>query len=131
MLSHSGKSEGDPASGVRPQTTGSEADASAGPVVGSVDHREELEPVSWAALAARLGVEIEKGLSSSEARNRAERIGPNAVPGVRIQWYRRLALQFWGATAWMLEATVVLAAVLGRFVDAGIVAALLLFNGIL
>ncbi len=57
--------------------------------------------------------------------------GPNEVPERTTPAVVRLARQFWGPTAWMLEVTVALSAALGNYVDAAIIAFLLVFNAVL
>ena len=69
------------------------------------------------------------GLSSREAARRLTRYGANDV----AEEHRSLLLEvlghFWGPIPWMIEAALVLTAVTGRWVDFGIIAALLVLNG--
>ncbi len=71
------------------------------------------------------------GLTSQEARRLLTTWGPNTVPEERPRLLRRLAGPFWAPVPWMLEVTVALELVLGRWLEAGIVAAVLLFNAVL
>ena len=44
---------------------------------------------------------------------------------------RRALIKFWSPIPWMLEAATILELVLGKYVEAGIIAVLLLFNAAL
>ena len=71
------------------------------------------------------------GLTGDEARRRLEKFGPNAVPDTAMLPLRRALTKFWAPVPWMLEAAIVLEVVLGKYVEAGIIAVLLAFNAVL
>ena len=71
------------------------------------------------------------GLSSDEARQRLAKVGPNAMPDTAEQPLRRAIGKFWAPVPWMLEAAIVLEVTLGKYVEASIIAALLVFNAAL
>src|SRR5580692_6154058 len=71
------------------------------------------------------------GLTSEEARSRLQQSGPNAVPDTALRPLRRALSKFWAPVPWMLEAAIVLELVLGKYVEAGIIAILLVFNAAL
>ena len=71
------------------------------------------------------------GLTSAEAGSRLEKSGPNAVPDTSLHPLRRALTKFWAPVPWMLEAAVVLEVVLGKYVEAAIIAVLLAFNAAL
>ncbi len=71
------------------------------------------------------------GLTSDEARGRLEKFGPNAMPDTSIHPLRLALDKFWAPVPWMLEAAIVLELVLGKFVEALVIAALLVFNAAL
>ena len=71
------------------------------------------------------------GLTSDEARRRLERYGPNSMPDTAVNPLRRALTKFWSPIPWMLEAAIILELVLGKFVEAGIIAVLLVFNAAL
>jgi H+-transporting ATPase len=71
------------------------------------------------------------GLTNAEARKRLQEIGPNATPDTTERPLRRALGKFWAPVPWMLEAAIVLQLVLGKYVEAGIIAALLAFNAVL
>lgn len=72
-----------------------------------------------------------QGLTSDEARSRLEKVGPNAVPDTSMHPLRRALTKFWAPVPWMLEAAIILEIVLGKYVEAAIIAVLLAFNAAL
>lgn len=70
----------------------------------------------------------EQGLTTEEALRRIHAYGYNEVPERKANPVLRVAKKFWGLTPWMLEITVALTWYLHKFLDAYIVAGLLLFN---
>jgi H+-transporting ATPase len=73
-------------------------------------------------------VDLQGGLTNSEARRRLEKFGANAMPDTSIHPLRSTLEKFWAPVPWMLEAAIVLELVLGKYVEAAIIAALLIFN---
>jgi H+-transporting ATPase len=67
------------------------------------------------------------GLSSGEVRVRLLEYGHNEIPEKREHSWIRLAKKFWGLTPWMLEVTILLEFLLGKYFEMYIVAGLLLF----
>jgi H+-transporting ATPase len=76
-------------------------------------------------------VPLPAGLTSDEARRRLEKFGPNAIPDTTSGPLRRALTKFWAPVPWMLEAAIVLEVVLGKYVEAAIIAVLLAFNAAL
>jgi H+-transporting ATPase len=74
---------------------------------------------------------LDHGLESIEVDNRLKQYGYNEVAEKRANPVVMFAKKFWGLTAWMLEAIVILSWVLQRYSDLYIVAGLLVFNSIL
>jgi len=74
---------------------------------------------------------LQNGLTSDEARRRVEKFGPNAMPDTSMHPLRMALEKFWAPVPWMLEAAIVLELVLGKYVEAAIIAALLVFNAAL
>ncbi len=68
------------------------------------------------------------GLTSEQARTLLDKIGPNATPDATIHPLRRALGKFWAPVPWMLEAVIVLQAALGDYVEAAVIAGLLVFN---
>ena len=71
------------------------------------------------------------GLTSREARLRLARFGANAMPDTTLHPWRMALDKFWAPVPWMLEATVVLELALGKYIEAAVIAGLLLFNAII
>jgi len=71
------------------------------------------------------------GLSSEEARARLQKFGANAMPDTALHPMREALEKFWAPVPWMLEAAIVLELVLGRYIEAAVIAALLAFNAAL
>jgi len=71
------------------------------------------------------------GLTSEEARSRLAKFGPNAIPDTALDPLRRALAKFWAPVPWMLESAIVLEIVLGKYVEAVIIAVLLAFNAAL
>jgi H+-transporting ATPase len=71
------------------------------------------------------------GLTSSEALKRLGKGGPNAIVDVAEHPVRRALAKLWAPIPWMLEAAILLQLVLGDYLEAGVVAFLLIFNAAL
>jgi H+-transporting ATPase len=71
------------------------------------------------------------GLTSDEARRRLEKSGPNAMPDTAEHPLGRALAKFWAPVPWMLEAAIVLEMILGKYVEASVIAVLLTFNAAL
>src|SRR5579863_4448658 len=71
------------------------------------------------------------GLTSDEARRRLTQFGANAMPDTALHPFRTALEKFWAPVPWMLEAAIVLELVLGKYVEAAIIAFLLMFNAAL
>jgi len=75
--------------------------------------------------------DLPSGLTSDEARRALEKFGPNAMPDTSLHPLRMALEKFWAPVPWMLEAAVVLELALGKYVEAAIIAGLLVFNAAL
>ncbi len=71
------------------------------------------------------------GLTNAEARLRLDKSGPNSMPDVASSPLRMAFAKFWAPVPWMLEAATVLELILGKYIEAAIIAALLVFNAVL
>jgi H+-transporting ATPase len=71
------------------------------------------------------------GLTSDEARRRLQKFGPNAMPDTALHPLRMAIEKFWAPVPWMLESAIVLELALGKYVEAAIIAGLLVFNAAL
>ena len=95
---------------------------------------EEIRPDLGKATAAEalavLKTDVSVGLSDAEVRSRLGESGHNEVPERKTNPALRFIRKFWGLTAWMLEAIIVLSWFLHRYPDLYIVTALLVLNAI-
>ena len=89
----------------------------------------ESAPPSKSVGAVDVG--LQNGLTTSEANQRLEKIGANAMPDTSMHPLRMAIEKFWAPVPWMLEAAIILELVLGKYVEAAIIAALLIFNAAL
>lgn len=78
-----------------------------------------------------MSTDLERGLSSEEVQKKLREYGYNEVPERRENLTIRFLKKFWGITPWMLEITVALTWLLGKYLETAVITALLLFNGIL
>ncbi len=94
---------------------------------GSFLTTEEAKKVSVDELLSKLSA-IKTGLSSSEAQKRLQQFGPNEISEKKINPIVKFLRYFWGPIPWMIEAAVVLSAIIGHWDDFGIIFALLMLN---
>ena len=71
------------------------------------------------------------GLAREEAGSRLKTVGPNAMPDTSAHPWRDALGKLWAPVPWMLEAAIILELVLGKYIEATIIAALLIFNAAL
>ncbi|MHB1850388.1 MAG: plasma-membrane proton-efflux P-type ATPase [Acidimicrobiales bacterium] len=89
------------------------------------------EEVEAGVRAESAGVAAPAGLSEAEAAERLARFGPNALTEKRRHLLATLAAKLTGPVPFLLEAAVVLELAAGKVTEAAIVAALVVFNGVL
>jgi H+-transporting ATPase len=68
------------------------------------------------------------GLTSTDALKRLQIYGPNEIQEEKRRPWLVYLQKMWGPVPWMLEITVLLELVLGKWVEAGVIALLILFN---
>jgi len=82
-------------------------------------------------LVETLKADVNNGLSAADVERRVKEYGYNEVPERKANPYISFAKKFWGPTAWMLEAVIVLSLILYNYLDMYIIVALLVFNAVL
>jgi H+-transporting ATPase len=70
------------------------------------------------------------GLSSIEAQKRLQQYGPNDIPEKKANPLLKFLSYFWGPIPWMIEAAVIMSAIIQRWPDFGIIFTLLMVNAI-
>jgi H+-transporting ATPase len=70
------------------------------------------------------------GLTSSEAQNRLSKFGPNEISEKKVNPLVKFLKYFWGPIPFMIEAAVILSAVIQHWEDFGIIFALLMLNAV-
>jgi H+-transporting ATPase len=71
------------------------------------------------------------GLTGDEARRRLGQYGPNAIADTEPAALRRALAKLWAPVPWMLEAAILLQFMLREYVEAAVIAVLLIFNAAL
>jgi H+-transporting ATPase len=99
-----------------------------GPIMDMIAPPPDARPRLARSTAA---ADLPSGLTSDEARRRLQKFGPNAMPDTSVHPVRMALEKFWAPVPWMLEAAIVLELVLDKYVEAAIIAALLVFNAAL
>ncbi len=74
---------------------------------------------------------LPEGLSQVEAEKRLMEFGPNALPEQKTRLWLVFIKKLWAPIPWMLEVSVILELVLGKFIEAGVIGALVLFNAVM
>ena len=82
------------------------------------------------ALISELGVTPEQGLSDSEAESRRSKYGYNELIEEKTNAVLKFLTYFWGPIPWMIEAAVILSAIVHHWVDFWIILVLLLMNAV-
>jgi H+-transporting ATPase len=90
---------------------------------------EEAKKVSKEELFEKLD-SSQKGLSSSEAEKRLQQLGPNEITEKKVNPLVKFLGYFWGPIPWMIEAAVVMSALIQHWPDFGIILMLLMLNAV-
>jgi len=93
-----------------------------------VTSRPLAESVALPKLMDPANVGIRHGLTGDEARRRLAALGSNAIADVAQHPVQRALGKLWAPVPWMLEAAILLQLFLGDYVEAGVVAILLIAN---
>jgi magnesium-transporting ATPase (P-type) len=93
----------------------------------AVTTRPLMEGISLPELNGATNVAVRHGLTSDDARHRLV-LGSNAIADVSQHPVQRALGKLWAPVPWMLEAAILLQLFLGDYVEAGVVAILLIAN---
>jgi H+-transporting ATPase len=72
----------------------------------------------------------QQGLSSSEVQQRLQQFGPNEITEEKVSPLRKFLGYFWGPIPWMIEAAVVMSAIIQHWPDFAIILMLLMLNAV-
>ncbi len=89
------------------------------------------EKLPWIQVAAELDTNVEKGLSSEEAKKRLQKYGPNEIPEKEEPLWHRIFRRFWGPIPWMIEIAAILAAAVKHWEEFYIILIMLFVNAFL
>ncbi|MGC8663831.1 MAG: plasma-membrane proton-efflux P-type ATPase [Thermoplasmata archaeon] len=92
---------------------------------------DNFEKMSAEEVIKKLGVDSQKGLSDQDALEKAKKYGYNEIIEKKESPAKRLAKKFYGLTPFMLEITMVFSYVIHSYLDAYIIAGLLVVNAII
>jgi H+-transporting ATPase len=124
-----------PADAAKPDTDAKPADAAkpdAKPdpsAKSASDGKDDLKSVSMPEVFKKLG-STKDGLSAAEAAKRLTKYGPNAIIEKTTNPFLKFLSYFWGPIAWMIEAAVILSAVVRHWLDFGVILLLLCTNAV-
>jgi H+-transporting ATPase len=90
---------------------------------------EEAKKTSTEELFKKLD-SSQNGLSSSEAQQRLQQFGSNEITEKKVNPVRKFLGYFWGPIPWMIEAAVVMSAIIQHWPDFGIILMLLMLNAV-
>jgi H+-transporting ATPase len=91
--------------------------------------QDDLKSLPMPALQAKLG-STPDGLSTAEAKKRLTQYGPNEIAERKTNEFLKFLTYFWGPIPWMIEAAVILSAVVGHWLDFFIILLLLCSNAV-
>jgi H+-transporting ATPase len=90
---------------------------------------EEAKKASVDGLLSKLSASKD-GLSSTEAEKRLQQYGPNEIPEKKVNPLLKFLRYFWGPIPWMIEAAVIMSAIIRHWPDLGIISSLLVVNAV-
>jgi len=95
------------------------------------DAAQDFHKMTVEETVSLLKTNLSLGLTKDEVNHRLKNYGYNEVPEKKPHPIISFAKKFWGLTAWMLEAIMVLAIILGKYTDLYTVGALLVLNSVI
>jgi len=117
--------------GVKPSDDVASADGAKLPAGAkpAADGEDDLKSLAMPDLFAKLG-STKDGLSGAEAAKRLTRYGPNEIAEKADNPFLKFLGYFWGPIPWMIEAAVILSAVVRHWLDFGVILLLLCTNAV-
>src|SRR5271170_315155 len=93
------------------------------------DAKDDLKSLPLPEVERKLGSSPE-GLTQAEATKRLTQYGPNEIKEEKTNLLLKFLGYFWGPIPWMIEAAVILSAVVGHWLDFGVILLLLVSNAL-
>lgn len=93
--------------------------------------KDEFDSLNAQDCLRKLKVDPKAGLSASDALERLQKYGENALHEEKQSWLKKLLTFFWGPIPWMIEAAALLSGFLGRWSDFIVIIVMLVLNAIL
>ena len=101
-----------------------------GPKPGSKpDAKDDLKTLPMPEVEKKLASSPD-GLSQAEAAKRLAQNGPNEIAEKKTNQFLKFLSYFWGPIPWMIEAAVILSAVVGHWLDFAVILLLLVSNAV-
>ncbi|MFZ6023834.1 MAG: plasma-membrane proton-efflux P-type ATPase [Bacteroidota bacterium] len=91
----------------------------------------DLSKIQTIAEKESLSTDMAVGLSAEQVETLRQYYGLNEVKEKQTPAFVLLARKFWGLTAWMLEATIIISFLLHKTFDGFLITVLLIFNGLI
>ncbi|WP_457564256.1 plasma-membrane proton-efflux P-type ATPase [Caminibacter sp.] len=92
---------------------------------------EDYKDLPIEKVASELQTDLQKGLSTEEAKERLKKYGPNEIPEYKEPLWHRIFRRFWGPIPWMIEIAAILSAIVHRWEDFTIIMIMLFVNAFL
>ena len=93
------------------------------------DAKDDLKTLPMPEVEKKLGSSPD-GLSQAEAQKRLTQYGPNEIEEKKTNLFLKFLSYFWGPIPWMIEAAVILSAVVRHWPDFAIILLLLVANAV-
>ncbi|MBO3808818.1 MAG: hypothetical protein FGF50_04425 [Candidatus Brockarchaeota archaeon] len=93
--------------------------------------QQDFQKTTTEETVTLLKTDLGSGLKQVEVESRLKQYGYNEVPEKKVNSVVLFVRKFWGLTAWMLEAIIILAFMLGKYTDLYTVTSLLVLNSVL
>ncbi|MBE3142988.1 MAG: HAD-IC family P-type ATPase, partial [Planctomycetes bacterium] len=71
------------------------------------------------------------GLTKAKADRLLHEYGPNTIPEQKTRTWLVFVHKMWAPVPWMLEASILLELILGKYIEAGVIGALVVFNALM
>ena len=71
------------------------------------------------------------GLTTEEAKKRLQEYGKNVISEVQLSAVALLLHRFWGVIPWMLETSILINLIIGKYADAALITIILVFQALL